>query len=108
MGLLGKRGVTVSGSVAFDGEDLLGMPEEELRSVRAARSRWSSQDPMSSLNPVLTIGRQITEILERHKGLKGPAARERAVDLLQSVGIGDSARRLKSYPHQLSGGCASA
>jgi peptide/nickel transport system ATP-binding protein len=71
MGLLGKRGVTVSGSVAFDGEDLLGMPEEELRSVRGREIAMVFQDPMSSLNPVLTIGRQITEILERHKGLKG-------------------------------------
>jgi peptide/nickel transport system ATP-binding protein len=59
---------------------------------------------MSSLNPVLTIGRQITEILERHRGMKGQEARDRAAELLLSVGIGDAVRRLRSFPHQLSGG----
>ncbi|MCW2616417.1 MAG: oligopeptide/dipeptide transporter, ATPase subunit [Frankiales bacterium] len=104
MGLLGKRGVTVTGSVEFDGEDLLNMPEDELRSVRGREIAMIFQDPMSSLNPVLTVGRQITEILERHKGLKGQAAKDRAAELLASVGIGDSVRRLRSFPHQLSGG----
>ena len=104
LGLLGRRGVEVSGSVRFDGEDLLNMPEEELRRVRGREIAMVFQDPMSSLNPVLTIGRQITEILQRHRGLKGQAARDRAAELLLSVGIGDAMRRLKSYPHQLSGG----
>ena len=104
LGLLRKRGVTVSGSVEFDGTDLLTMPEDELRAVRGREIAMVFQDPMSSLNPVLTVGRQITEVLERHRGLKGDAARSRAAELLASVGIGDSTRRLRSYPHQLSGG----
>ena len=104
LGLLGKRGVEVSGSVRFDGEDLLGMPEAELRALRGREIAMVFQDPMSSLNPVLTVGRQITEILERHRGLKGQDARDRAAELLVSVGIGDAVRRLKTYPHQLSGG----
>ncbi len=104
LGLLGKRGVEVSGSVRFDGEDLLGMPEAELRALRGREIAMVFQDPMSSLNPVLTVGRQITEILERHRGLRGQDARDRAADLLVSVGIGDAVRRLKTYPHQLSGG----
>ena len=62
------------------------------------------QDPMSSLNPVLTVGRQLIEVLERHRALKGAEAREVAADLLVSVGIGDAVRRLKTFPHQLSGG----
>ncbi len=104
MGLLGRRGVEISGSVEFDGQDLLHMPEDELRAVRGREIAMVFQDPMSSLNPVLTVGRQITEILERHRGLKGEAAKERACELLESVGIGDSRRRLRTFPHQLSGG----
>ncbi len=104
LGLLGRRGVEVGGSVEFDGADLLHMPEDELRAVRGREIAMIFQDPMSSLNPVLTVGRQITEILERHRDLKGNEARDRAAELLQSVGIGDSLRRLRSYPHQLSGG----
>ncbi len=104
LGLLGKRGVQISGSVRFDGDDLLNMPEDELRAVRGKEIAMVFQDPMSSLNPVLTVGRQITEILERHRGLKGQEARDQAAELLLSVGIGDAVRRLKSFPHQLSGG----
>ena len=104
LGLLGKRGVEITGSVTFDGDDLLNMPEEELRAVRGREIAMVFQDPMSSLNPVLTIGRQITEILERHRGMKGQEARDRAAELLLSVGIGDAVRRLRSFPHQLSGG----
>ncbi len=104
LGLLGKRGVEVSGAVEFDGEDLLHMDEDELRAIRGQEIAMIFQDPMSSLNPVLTIGRQITEILERHRDLHGIAARERAAELLEMVGIGDGAARLRNYPHQLSGG----
>jgi peptide/nickel transport system ATP-binding protein len=104
LGLLGKRGVEITGSVRFDGQDLLNMPEDELRAVRGKEIAMVFQDPMSSLNPVLTIGRQITEILERHRGLKGQEARDQAAELLLSVGIGDAVRRLKTFPHQLSGG----
>ncbi|MCW2714162.1 MAG: dppD2 [Frankiales bacterium] len=104
LGLLGKRGVQISGSVHFDGADLLNMPDDELRAVRGKEIAMIFQDPMSSLNPVLTIGRQITEILVRHRGLSKQEARDEAASLLQSVGIGDSVRRLRSFPHQLSGG----
>ncbi len=104
LGLLGRRGVEITGEVRFDGSDLLNMPEDELRAVRGREIAMVFQDPMSSLNPVLTVGRQITEVLERHEGLRGEQGRARAVDLLESVGIPDARRRLKAYPHQLSGG----
>jgi peptide/nickel transport system ATP-binding protein len=104
LGLLPKRGVEVTGSVRFDGEDLLTMPEAELRALRGRDVAMVFQDPMSSLNPVLTIGRQITEILTRHRGMSGTEAKDEAARLLDSVGIGDSRRRLGSFPHQLSGG----
>ncbi len=81
------------------------MPEAELRALRGREIAMVFQDPMSSLNPVLTVGRQITEILERHRGAQGPGRpgpRRRAARV--SVGIGDAVRRLKTYPHQLSGG----
>ena len=104
MGLLGRRGVEVSGTVEFDGTDLLTMPEAELRSLRGKEIAMVFQDPMSSLNPVLTVGRQLTEILERHRGLKKAVARDEAAELLVKVGIGDAVRRLRSFPHQLSGG----
>ena len=104
LGLLGKRGVEVTGSVSFDGEDLLHMDEQELRALRGSEIAMIFQDPMSALNPVLTVGRQITEILERHRGMSRAQAKERAAELLDMVGIADGAARLRSYPHQLSGG----
>ena len=104
MGLLGRRGVEIGGTVRFDGKDLLHMPDAELRAVRGKEIAMVFQDPMSALNPVLTVGRQLTEILQRHRGLKGAEARDVAGDLLVSVGIGDAVRRLRSFPHQLSGG----
>jgi peptide/nickel transport system ATP-binding protein len=104
LGLLGKRGVEVSGSVRFDGEELLELPDEELRALRGREIAMVFQDPMSSLNPVLTVGRQITEILVRHRGMDKEQSRDEAARLLESVGIGDSRRRLSSFPHQLSGG----
>ena len=104
LGLLPKRGVEISGTVELDGRDLLTMPDGELRDLRGRDVAMVFQDPMSSLNPVLTVGRQITEVLERHEGMAKQAARERAVELLDSVGIPDARRRLKAFPHQLSGG----
>ncbi len=104
LGLLPKRGVSVTGSVEFDGEDLLTMAEGELRALRGREIAMVFQDPMSSLNPVLTVGRQITEILTRHRGMDKGQAREEAARLLHSVGISDGQRRLRSFPHQLSGG----
>ena len=97
-------GAHVSGSVRFDGRDLLTLPDD--RAARAPRREIAMifQDPMSALNPVMSIGRQITEVLVRHRGLTGEPAKEEAARLLDSVGIGDARRRLRSYPHQLSGG----
>jgi peptide/nickel transport system ATP-binding protein len=104
LGLLPSRGVEVSGTVEYRGRDLLTLTDRELRDLRGSEIAMVFQDPMSSLNPVLTIGRQLTEVLERHEQLKGEQARARAVELLESVGIPDARRRLKAYPHQLSGG----
>ncbi|GAB3234973.1 ABC transporter ATP-binding protein [Glycomyces halotolerans] len=104
MGLLPRRGAAVSGSARFDGVDLLGLPRSELRRRRGPDLAMVFQDPLSSLNPVVPIGRQITEVLERHRGLRGAAARSEAAHLLDRVGIPDPARRLGEYPHQLSGG----
>ena len=104
MGLLPKRGVRVQGSVTFDGRQLLTMDDNQLRSIRGRDIAMVFQDPMSSLNPVVPIGRQVTEVLERHRDMSGAEARTEAVRLLESVGIPDPDRRLREYPHQLSGG----
>jgi oligopeptide transport system ATP-binding protein len=88
----------------FDGIDLLGLTEREMLDVRAARIAMIFQDPMRSLNPVLTIGRQITETLRRHMKLDGSAARSRAIELLEMVGIPLAKSRLGAYPHEFSGG----
>jgi oligopeptide transport system ATP-binding protein len=97
-------GRITSGQIWFDGQDLLLLPPEAMRAVRGGAIGMVFQEPMTSLNPVLTIGRQITETLEQHRGLDRGAAYQRAVELLVMVGIADAARRLKQYPHQLSGG----
>ena len=97
-------GRITAGEVLFDGRDLLLLSEEEMRALRGSQIGMIFQEPMTSLNPVLTIGRQITETLEQHRGATPAAARERALALLGLVGIADGARRLKQYPHQLSGG----
>jgi peptide/nickel transport system ATP-binding protein len=97
-------GEIVSGSVRLQGEELLELTERGMRSVRGARIAMIFQEPMTSLNPVMTIGRQIEESVELHKRLRGPAARQRVLELLDAVGIPDAARRYEEYPHQLSGG----
>ncbi len=88
----------------FDGRDLLTLSEEEMRQLRGSQIGMIFQEPMTSLNPVLTIGRQITETLEQHRGATPAAANKRAEELLGLVGIADAGRRLRQYPHQLSGG----
>jgi microcin C transport system ATP-binding protein len=93
-----------SGSVKFKGEELLGADERDLRRVRGNNITMIFQEPMTSLNPLHTVERQIGEILEVHQDLKGAAARSRIVDLLGKVGIRDPETRLLDYPHQLSGG----
>jgi oligopeptide/dipeptide ABC transporter ATP-binding protein len=97
-------GRVTGGEVMFDGRDLMGLSEEQMRRVRGGDIGMVFQEPMTSLNPVLTIGRQITETLEQHRGADRATAQKRAVELLGLVGIADPARRLKQYPHQLSGG----
>jgi microcin C transport system ATP-binding protein len=93
-----------SGSIHFNGQELLGMPEKQLRRVRGNDISIVFQEPMTSLNPLHTIEKQIAEILLLHKGLTGEPARRRIIELLGQVGIPDPAERLGSYPHQLSGG----
>jgi oligopeptide/dipeptide ABC transporter ATP-binding protein len=97
-------GRVTGGEVWFDGRDLLKLSEEEMRRVRGNAIGMIFQEPMTSLNPVLTIERQITETLEEHRGTTPEAAHARAVELLRLVGIADAERRLRQYPHQLSGG----
>ena len=105
MGLIPQPpGKIESGSVVFRGRDLLKLSREDMRKVRGAEIAMIFQDPMTSLNPVLTIGRQITEALRLHLGMNNEQARERAAELLAMVGIPMAAQRLNSYPHQFSGG----
>ncbi len=93
-----------SGKVLFEGQDLIAADEDAMRKVRGNDITMVFQEPMTSLNPLHTIQRQIGEILELHKGLRGDAARARTLELLELVGIRDAASRLDAYPHQLSGG----
>src|SRR5215472_5673886 len=93
-----------SGAIRFKGQDLLAMSERDIRHVRGNDITIIFQEPMTSLNPLHTIEKQIGEILLLHQGLAGEAARARTVELLTQVGIPDPQMRLKSYPHQLSGG----
>jgi microcin C transport system ATP-binding protein len=93
-----------SGRILFKGKDMLPLSEQEIRHVRGNDITIIFQEPMTSLNPLHTIERQIGEILELHQGVKGQAARDRTLELLSQVGIPDPAGRLKSYPHQMSGG----
>ncbi len=97
-------GRITQGEILFDGRDLMRLDDAAMRHIRGGDIGMVFQEPMTSLNPVLTIGRQMTEGLEQHRGMTRPAARVRAIELLDLVGISDPARRLKQYPHQLSGG----
>jgi oligopeptide/dipeptide ABC transporter ATP-binding protein len=97
-------GKTVGGQIIFDGQDLLSLPDSEIRRVRGKQIAMVYQEPMTSLNPVLSIGRQLTESLELHLGMSRTEARGEAVRRLEQVGIPDPQRRLKQYPHQFSGG----
>jgi len=97
-------GRTVGGEILFEGENLLNMDDSEMRHIRGNRIAMVFQEPMTSLNPVLTIGRQLTETLELHQNMARQEARARAAELLQTVGIPDAESRLSDYPHQFSGG----
>src|SRR5262249_7385292 len=94
----------IEGRILFEGKDLLSLPPEAMRAIRGDRIGMVFQEPMTSLNPVLSIGFQIEEVLRLHRGLSGKAARGQALDMLRHVGIGAPERRLGQYPHQLSGG----
>jgi oligopeptide transport system ATP-binding protein len=97
-------GRVTADTITLDGTDLLRLSEAEAREIRGSRMAMIFQDPMRSLNPVLTVGRQITEVLRRHQKLGGAAARKRAIELLETVGIPMAETRLGAYPHQFSGG----
>ncbi|QFZ16253.1 ABC transporter ATP-binding protein [Saccharothrix syringae] len=104
MGLLPARGNRVTGSVKFEGTDLLTLSNREMRDRRGRDLGMVFQDPLSSLNPVIPIGLQVTEVLERHRDMPRKRAMVEAAELLDKVGIPDPRRRLSEYPHQLSGG----
>jgi peptide/nickel transport system ATP-binding protein len=97
-------GRIVGGQILFKGRDLLALSDEEMRKVRGGEIGMIFQEPMTSLNPVLTIGRQLTEPVEIHLGMTPSQSRARALELLSLVGIADPERRLRQYPHQFSGG----
>ncbi len=104
MRLLPAAGRVLGGSVSMDGENLLTLPEADMRAWRGGRMAMIFQEPATSLNPVLTVGQQIGEVLERHLGMTGAAATGRMLELLRQVGIADPERRLDEYPFQFSGG----
>jgi peptide/nickel transport system ATP-binding protein len=104
LGLVDPPGRIVSGSIKLAGQELVGLPQAELRELRGRRLAMVFQDPMTTLNPVLTIGTQIRLAIDAHERVSGKAARVRATDVLTRVGIPDAGNRLDAYPHQFSGG----
>ncbi len=104
--LVAKPGAIDAGEILFDGQDLLKLSSEEMRKIRGDRISMIFQQPTSSLNPVWDVGHQIEEVLRIHRGMKGKAAQGRALELLRMVGIPDPERRLKAFPHEMSGGMA--
>jgi oligopeptide/dipeptide ABC transporter ATP-binding protein len=104
LGILPRAGKVIDGRAIFEDRDLVQLSDRQLRRVRGKEIAMIFQDPMTSLNPVLTIGRQITEALDTHFGMKGKAAERRAAELLDRVGIPTANKRVRDYPHQFSGG----
>jgi peptide/nickel transport system ATP-binding protein len=104
--LVARPGRVEEGEVVFDGQDLLKLGDDAMRGIRGDRISMIFQQPTSSLNPVWNVGRQIEEVLRIHRGMKGKAAEGRTLELLRMVGIPDPGRRLRSFPHELSGGMA--
>ncbi|WP_022884587.1 ABC transporter ATP-binding protein [Glaciibacter superstes] len=102
--LLGDSNVTIGGSVRLNGADLSSLNEKEMQAVRGKDISVVFQEPMTSLNPAYTIGNQIAEVIRQHQKLSRQAAKARAIELLELVGIPDAARRLGAFPHELSGG----
>ncbi|MGH8454783.1 MAG: ABC transporter ATP-binding protein, partial [Nevskiales bacterium] len=103
LGLTDSNGV-LTGSATLEGEELIGMTSRQLNRIRGSRVAMIFQDPMTSLNPHLRIGTQMAEVLALHKGLSGRAAQQRCLEMLDQVRISDPVRRLRQYPHELSGG----
>ena len=97
-------GKIIAGTIEFKGENLLELNDDEMRQIRGNQIAMIFQDPMTAFNPVLTIGKQIAEVLELHEGLRPAQAQARAVELLRMVGIPSAERRVRDYPHQYSGG----
>ena len=106
MRLIAKPGRIEAGEILLEGENLLKLPDAKMRHVRGNRISMIFQQPTSSLNPVWNVGRQVEEVLRIHRGMKGSAANARALELLRMVGIPDPERRLRSFPHEMSGGMA--
>jgi peptide/nickel transport system ATP-binding protein len=104
--LLPSGGQVTSGEVLLDGEDLRRVSRARMRDVRGKRIGTVFQEPMAALNPVLSVGRQVGEVIRRHEGLSPRATRERVLELLALVGIPDPGRRIGQFPHELSGGMA--
>ena len=104
LGILPKTGKITAGSVALEGRDLVGLSDARLREIRGREVAMIFQDPMTSLNPVLKIGLQLTEVLKKHLHMDKEEARKEAADLLSRVGIPNARDRLDDYPHQFSGG----
>jgi peptide/nickel transport system ATP-binding protein len=104
VGLLAPRRTTVEGSAVFDGGELLGRSEKELGEIRGARIAMIFQDPLTSLHPLVSVGRQLLEAIRLHARVPREQARRRAIEMLGKVGIPDPAQRMSSYPHELSGG----
>ncbi len=104
LNLVPPPGKIASGSILFEGRDLLTLPEDEMRKIRGARISMVFQEPMTALNPVFTVGNQIAEVIWTHRGVPKQEALHQAVELLHSVGIPSPEKRVHEYPHQLSGG----
>jgi oligopeptide/dipeptide ABC transporter ATP-binding protein len=104
MRLLPPQTTEIEGEVRFAGENLLELPDEEMRNVRGNRIGMVFQEPMTSLNPVFTVGEQVAEVLRQHRDLSHREAREAAIQALTRVGLSDAPRRFDQYPHELSGG----
>ena len=106
MGLVAPPGKVDEGEVMFDGVDLTKLDDEKMRKIRGNRISMIFQQPTSSLNPVMNVGRQIGEVFQAHRGMKKKQAREKALEMMRMVGIPDPERRINAYPHEMSGGMA--
>ncbi len=104
MGLLADNGRVESGEALFGGQNLLRLSDREMRRIRGNRISMIFQEPMTSLNPVITVGKQVSEALRLHSGMEAGEAKARTIEIFEKVGIPEAARRFGSYPHQLSGG----